>query len=61
MDDHSIARFWDKYIEKTKRYGIKDKALRWHVKHAENYIKAYSAIRLVEHSAEQVDQYLAAF
>ena len=58
MNDHSIARFWDKYIEKTKRYGIKDKALRWHVKHAENYIKAYSAIRLVEHSAEQVDQYL---
>ena len=57
MNDHSIAHFWDKYIEKTKSYGIKDKAVRWHVKHAENYIKAHSDIRLVEHSAEQIDQY----
>ncbi|MFO7602305.1 MAG: hypothetical protein R6X06_00655 [Gammaproteobacteria bacterium] len=42
MNDDKIARFWDIFIEKTKCYGIKDRAVRWHVRHAERYIKAHS-------------------
>ena len=58
MNDHSIARFWDKYINKSKNYGIKDTAIRWHVKHAENYIHTYSDLRLLDHTPDHVTQYL---
>ncbi len=30
-----IFRFWDKYIEKSRHYGIKQGFSRWYVKHAE--------------------------
>ena len=59
MNDDKIARFWDIFIEKTKRYGIKDKAVRWHVRHAERYIKAHEGIRLSAHTPQHVEDYLA--
>ena len=58
MNDHSIAHFWDKFIEKTKGYGVSDKAIRWHVKHAERYVGVHSDIRLSNHTAEHIDRYL---
>ena len=59
MNDDKIARFWDKFIKKTERYGIKPQAVRWYVRHAERYIKAYEGIRLAEHTPQQVEEYLA--
>ncbi|VAW98930.1 Integron integrase IntIPac [hydrothermal vent metagenome] len=58
MTDEKIARFWDHFILKSKSYGIKHKAIRWHVMHAERYIKAHSDLRLAEHTQQQVESYL---
>ncbi len=58
MNNDPFARFWDKYIEKTKSYGVNDKACRWYVKRCEDYIKAYSDIRLAEHDGQFVAKYL---
>ena len=55
--DAQISRFWEKYIEKSTRYGIKQDLIRWHVKHAELYIKAHKT-RLKAHTALDLDQYL---
>jgi hypothetical protein len=55
--DAQISRFWEKYIEKSKRYGIKQSAVRWHVKHAEQYIKAHKT-QLKAHVALDLDKYL---
>jgi integron integrase len=58
MESDSIERFWDKYIEKTKRYEVPPKSVRWYVKRAEEYIKAHSELRLAQHSASHVESYL---
>lgn len=60
MDDFAVSRFWDKYIEELKRYKVPDKALRWHVKYAEQYIKAQGQRPLRAHSADDIDQYFTA-
>jgi len=31
MKDQNIARFWEKYISKTKDYGVKDHLAKWYV------------------------------
>lgn len=59
MNDEKIARFWDNFITKSKSYGIKDSAIRWYVKHAEQYIKAHPESRLSDHLPEHVEAYLA--
>ena len=58
MHDQAKARFWDKYIEITNRYGVKPNVARWYVKHVEFYIKNYSGLRLNQHSVSEVDKYL---
>jgi len=59
-DKHAqVSRFWEKYIEKSKNYNIKQSAVRWYVKHVEQYISAHQT-RLVTHSAADVDAYLQA-
>jgi len=58
MTDLSASLFWDNYISKTKAYKIKSRAVRWHVRHAENYIKAHANLRLAQHSAPQMERYL---
>ena len=58
MNDESVSRFWDNYINKTKTYNVKSKVVRWYVRHAESYIKAHPNLRLSQHSAEQIEQYL---
>ena len=57
MDD-SVARFWDKYIEKTKAYSLKDSVARWYVVRVEDYIKAHPEQRLRSHSAATLKAYL---
>ena len=55
--DAQISRFWEKYIKKSKRYGIKKKTVRWHVRHAEQYIKTHKTQRKT-HTALDLDKYL---
>lgn len=58
MTTDPFARFWDKYIEKTKSYGVNKGACRWYVRRCEDYIKCYKETRLVEHDASFVEKYL---
>jgi len=58
MTDHSVSRFWDKYISKTMAYGVKKTSVRWYVRDVEAYIKAHKNIRLAQHTADNVEQYL---
>jgi len=58
MTDDKIARFWDNFILRSKHYGIKNSTIRWHVIHAERYIKAHSDLRLIEHAQHHVESYL---
>jgi hypothetical protein len=58
MNHDSISRFWDNFIEKTKTYGLKPATVRWHVKSAEEYIKAHPERRLAEHTVQEITAYL---
>ncbi|HHJ35079.1 MAG TPA: integron integrase [Gammaproteobacteria bacterium] len=55
--DKKVSRFWEKYIDKTKCYGVKPDVVRWYVKHAERYIKAHDS-RLSIHTVQDIDKYL---
>ena len=54
----AINRFWDQFIERGKRKGIKEAAMRWYVLRAEQYLKAFPDKRLAAHSTEDVKGYL---
>ena len=55
--DAQISRFWENYIEKSRRYNIKQDLVRWHDKHTEQYIKAHKT-QLKTHTALDIDKYL---
>ena len=57
MDD-SISRFWEKYLSKTVSYQVPERARRWYVRHAENFITAHSGRKLSSLSAQDVLDYL---
>lgn len=50
-------RFWNRFIDRAERNGVKEPALRWHVLRAEQYLKAFPDKRLAEHSAGDVTGY----
>ncbi len=58
MMEISKTRFWDNYIAKTVRYGVKPNTARWYVKRVEAYINYYDGLRLKHHSPAEVDKYL---
>ena len=58
MDDQ-ISRFWDKYVEKTKVYGVKASSLKWYVRYVEQYIAANKTKRLALHEADDIRSFLA--
>jgi integron integrase len=58
MAEITASRFWDNYIEKTTAYRLKPSTVRWHVMHAEAYIRAHPDRRLALHTAEDVEAYL---
>ncbi len=58
MKDRSVSRFWDKFIVKSKDYGVNSEHVRWYVVHAEHYIKRFSGVRLAQHEASFVEDYL---
>ena len=60
MHSKSVSHFWEKYITKTRDYGITQKNIRWYVVHAEQYIKHYSTTRLQSHNAVYLEKYLTA-
>ena len=60
MDDQTVSRFWDNYIAKLIRYGVKPKGVRWHVRYAEQYIKSLGGRRLNAQSAQDLDRFLQA-
>lgn len=60
MTDTTASRFWDNYIEKTEAYRLKPPTIRWHVMHAEAYIRAHPDRRLATHTAADVENYLRA-
>lgn len=57
MKNQSVSRFWEKFIENTKDYGVKHNAVRWYVRDAELYIKAHSNTKLAQHEARFVERY----
>ena len=58
MTDQSESRFWDNYILKTRAYRVKDTSARWYVRNAERYIKDHKDVRLSQHSAQNMEDYL---
>lgn len=58
MQAESVTRFWDNFISKTKSYGVKPTAVRWYVRHAEEYIKTHPEHRLSDHTGREIEQYL---
>ncbi|MFK5912939.1 MAG: integron integrase [Woeseiaceae bacterium] len=57
MKDFSISRFWEKFISKTKVYGVKPDVARWYVRDAELYIKEHTNIKLSHHEPHFVEKY----
>jgi len=57
MDD-SVSRFWDKYIIKSRCYGVSEPIVRWYVIRAEDYIRAFKNHRLKSHTASMLSDYL---
>lgn len=54
----SQKRFWNNYIKHISKQGVRDSSLRWYVIRAEQYIKAVSDKRLVDHTPDDVLKYL---
>ena len=54
----AMDRFWERFIERARTKGVKENAIRWHVRRAEAYFKAVSGKRLAEHSVADVTGYL---
>ena len=52
------SQFWEKFIEKTKRYPMKPGIERWHIRHAEAYIKHFKDKPLSSHSPQNINDYL---
>lgn len=51
-------RFWQSFAENAQKNGVKRPAVRWHVRHAESYLKAFPDKRLVQHTGADVAGYL---
>lgn len=54
----AIERFWDRFIARLLKQGVKATAARWYVIRAEHYLKAFPDKRLADHTAEDVAGYL---
>ncbi len=58
MNNEPFSRFWDNFIAKSKSYSPDPVAIRWYVRRAEEYIRAHPKLKLKQHSAQHVEQYL---
>jgi hypothetical protein len=55
MDDQTISRFWDNYLEKLNSDGVKPAVLHWHVHHREQYINVCLDRCLATHRAQDIE------
>ena len=51
-------RFGARFVDRARTNGVKQAALRWHVRRAEAYLKAFTGKRLGQHTREDVTGYL---
>jgi hypothetical protein len=58
QQDTAVNRFWERFLDLAQRRGVKQAALRWHVRHAETYLKAVAGKRLATHEVSDVEDYL---
>jgi hypothetical protein len=42
----TVERFWDRFTDNLLKNGLKESEVRWHIIHAEQYIKAFPERRL---------------
>jgi len=54
----AAQEFWDRFIDSIHNQGIKSPFDRWHVLHAERYIKAHPDKRLSQHTPDEISEYL---
>ena len=57
MDD-SVSRFWDKFTEKSRSYGISPENTQAYIMHANQFILQADGKRLVAHNAADIDTWL---
>ncbi len=57
-NNSAACYFWDRFIERLNKHGVKQCNARWYVIRAEQYIKAFPDKRLAEHTVEDVNGYL---
>ncbi len=50
--------FWERFVDRAGKSGANATAVRWHVRRAEAYLKAFPAKRLAQHTREDVNGYL---
>ncbi len=55
---YSSDSFWDRYVVSLQAKQVKPAAVRWHVIRAEHYLQAMSSKQLVEHTPQDVTDYL---
>jgi len=58
VDKNDVEYFWENFIDSARKQNVPSKAIRWYVRHAENYIKAHPEVKLVKHSPKILDDYL---
>lgn len=52
--DPAVRRFWDRYIQKLEKQGVKPKFLRWYVIRSEEYLNAFPDRKLALHGPDDV-------
>lgn len=58
MENTAESRFWDRFIELARQEDVAEKALRWYVRRAEEYIHAHTDKPLRTHGPVEVKAYL---
>ena len=58
MNKLSRSSFWNRYTYALSNYGIKPKQIRWHIMHAEQYLKTLALSSLTEHTPAGLESYL---
>jgi hypothetical protein len=50
----AVDRFWDRFVDRARKNGVKEPAIRWHVRRAEQHLKGFAGKTLAEHSVQDV-------
>ncbi len=58
IDPELPKGFWDSYIERLQKQGVKTNVLRWYVIRAEQFLKAHSYTQFSQFEPQDVSNYL---